>query len=135
MTQKSQVYDHPTYVARHFSAHTSLAGSGAVGCRFTAFTNSLAYSATVVVQTAGTSATTNLAILQQVSGTATTALGTLTLGTAAANTVFTTTLTNVAGGITLLPGDVLRAVNGTDIVGVYSLAWEVSVAPNANVTA
>jgi hypothetical protein len=35
----------------------------------------------------------------------------------------------------MLQGDVLRAVNGTDIVGVFSLAWEVSVQPEANVTA
>jgi hypothetical protein len=73
--------------------------------------------------------------LEQVSGTATTTFGTLTLGTASANTVFTTTLTNVAGGVAMLQGDVLRAVNGTDIVGVFSLAWEVSVQPEANVTA
>jgi hypothetical protein len=135
MTVKSQVYDHPTYVTRQSSVHTSLAGSGAIGCRFTAFTNMLAYSATVTVQTAGTSAANNLVILEQVSGTATTTFGTLTLGTASANTVFTTTLTNVAGGVTMLQGDVLRAVNGTDIVGVFSLAWEVSVQPEANVTA
>jgi hypothetical protein len=134
MTTKSQVYDHPTYLTRQSSVHTSVAGSGGVSCRFTAFTNMLAYSATVTVQTAGT-ASTALAILQQVSGTATTVLGTLTLSTSAANTVFTTTLTNVPGGVNMLQGDVLRAVNGTDIVSVFSLAWEVSVAPEANVTA
>jgi hypothetical protein len=134
MSTKSMFYDNASYLTRQSSNHTSVAGSGTVGARHTAITGELAYSAVLSVLTAGTSAATNLAIIQKVSGTATTALATVTLGTATANTVFYTTLTNVAGGVSLIQGDKLQAVNGTDIVGVFSIAYEYSIAPLANVT-
>jgi hypothetical protein len=131
----SQVYDHPTYTTRNYDSNTSVAGANAVGCKFATFTNQIAWSATAVVQTAGTSAGAGAAaIIQRVSGTSTTTLGTLTLGSSVANTVVSIPLSTTAGGVALLPGDVLRAVNGTDASSVYVLTYETSIAPGANVT-
>jgi hypothetical protein len=133
MAVHSMFYDNASYLTRQSTCHTSAAGSGAVNARHTAFTTEQHYSVVISVQTAGTSASTNLAIIQHVSGTATTALATVTLGTATANSVFYTTYTS-SGGIQLAQGDVIRAVNGTDIVGVFALAYEYSVTPQAPIT-
>jgi len=135
MATKSMAYDNPTYISRDSASFSSVAGASAVGCKFANFTNSIAYSATAIVQVAGTSAGAGAAaIIQLVSGTATTALGTLALGSSAANTVVTTTLTNVPGGVAMLPGDVLRAVNGTDATSTYVMVYEYQVAPIGSVT-
>jgi len=127
-------YDNASYLTRQSSVHLTTAGSGAISSRHTAFTAQQAYSVVVSVLVAGTSAANNLAIVQKVSGTATTALATVTMGTATANTVFYSTLTNVAGGVSLIQGDKLQVTNGTDIVGTVTLAYEYSVTPLANVT-
>jgi hypothetical protein len=135
MTTTSQAYDHPTYTARQSASFTSTAGAGGVGCRFTAFTGMLAWSATATVTTAGTSVGAGAAaIIQKVSGTTTSTLGTITLGSSTANTVVNLALSTVTGGVTMLQGDRLIAVNGTDATSAFSLAFEVSVIPEATVT-
>ena len=135
MTTTSQAYDHPTYTARQSASFTSTAGASGVGCRFTAFTGMLAWSATATVTTAGTSVGAGAAaIIQKVSGTTTSTLGTITLGSSTANTVVNLALSTVTGGVTMLQGDRLIAVNGTDATSAFSLAFEVSVSPEATLT-
>ena len=145
MTTVNQIYDHPTYTARQSASFTSVAGNAAVGAKFTAFTALLAWSATAQVQTVGTSAGAGAAaIIQQISaggtyGTTTLTAGTYTLGTislgsSAVNTVFNLPLSSKVGGVQLLQGDRLQAVNGTDSQSVFTIAYEYSVSPLANVT-
>jgi len=136
MATTSQVYDHPTYTTRQTSVHTSTAGAAGVGCRFTAFTGMIAWSAIATVVAAGTATgNTAAAILQQISGTTTTTFGTFTLSTNAIGYIAgPLALSGSSGGVALLQGDRLVAVNGSDATSQFSLAWEVSVQPEANVT-
>jgi hypothetical protein len=137
MAVKSQSYDHSTYVTRIGVPMDEIGGGATTQYgKFVAFTALQAYNAVLTVTVAGTAAGHTIAI-NKISGTATTAIGTATPGTTAvggANSVLQIPLTTVAGGLSLLQGDILVAVTGADTVGKVALAYELSVTPVANIT-
>lgn len=136
MSTKSMYYDNASYVARYAAAMGEVGGAGATAyAKFAAFTAALAYSLTATVTTAGTSAANNTLTVNKISGTSTTALATATLGTSAAGTVLNIPLSTSTGGVSMLQGDILEVVTGSDIVGKEAIAYEWSVAPLAPVTA
>jgi hypothetical protein len=135
MSTMSQAYDHPTYEVRYgANGGVTTAGAATAGARFNAFTAMKAYNAVLTVQVAGTSAT-HAYVIQKISGTDTTALGTATMSTKAANTVVTKALSATAGGVDLAQGDVLRVLSTDDVAGTAVVTYEVSVAPGASLTA
>jgi hypothetical protein len=135
MATKNMAYDSPTYVVRLPAPMGEIGGAATTQYgKFVAFTGMLAFAAQLTVTTAGTAAGHTVAV-SKISGTATTALGTATLGVGAAGTTQNLLLTNVAGGVALLQGDILVAVTGPDVVGKAALTYETQVAPLANITA
>lgn len=129
MATRNFAYDHPAYTQVHASSALSAASGSQNACRFAAFTNMLAKSATFTVVTAGTSAG-HLFSVNRVSGTTTTAIGTVTLSTNVAG--YTTNMT--CNNTTLAQGDVLMVRSGTDATGIAVVTWELQVAPGANLT-
>jgi hypothetical protein len=135
MAKKDQAYDHPTYTARDGQAMGEIGGAATTQyAKFVAFAAMQAYSAQLTVTTAGTAAGHGFQVVK-ISGTATTALGTATLGTGAAGTTANLVLTNVAGGVALLAGDILATISLADVVGKAALSIEYNVQPLAQVTA
>lgn len=134
MATKSMAYDHATYTSRYAEAMGEAGPTASTQfTKFVAFTAQLAYSAQLTVTTAGATAGTLYNILK-ISGTNTSTLATTTLGTAAAGTTTNVLLTNVAGGVSLLQGDILSVLTSTDTAGKVAVAYEVGVLPLANVT-
>ena len=135
MASKNMAYDHATYITRQGAAMGE-AGGGATTAygKFNAFTAAQAFSAQMTVTTAGTAAGHGFRI-GQVSGTATTFLGTATLGTNTAGYTTNLALTTSAGGGSLAAGDQLVAYSLADATGKAAIAFEYAVQPLANVTA
>ena len=134
MTTKSLAYDHAAYIIRYSAsllANTANTNFPAINVAFA----SLAYSATFTVVTAGTSAAGNNWVINKVSGTTTTALGTATLGTSTAGAVINVPLSTALGGATLLQGDQIFTAKGTDATSVNLLSYELALQPLANITA
>lgn len=133
MTTQSFIYDHPAYLVRQ-------ALPGGINTANTSFPAVIvpyaaqAFSATFTITTAGTNAANNIWVINKISGTATTALGTATLGTSVAGTVVNKVLSTANGGAALLQGDQLVATKGTDQVAVSILSYELGVTPLGNVT-
>jgi len=136
MSKISYAYDNATYVTRSgVNLGINTAGSGSVYPQYTAFTAMKAYSATFTVNTAGTSATTAIFVISKVSNTTVTALATATVGQKVAGSVVNVELSATAGGVSLIQGDQITVVGGTDVVSVCSAALEVAVTPTSNITA
>lgn len=134
MATKNMAYDHPSYITRVGEVMGEAGGAATTQyAKFVAFTGMLAFSAQLTVTTAGTAAGHLFSVLK-ISGTATSTLATTTLGTAAAGTTTNVLLTNVAGGVSLLQGDILDVVSGPDVVGKAAIAFELQTTPLANVT-
>ncbi len=135
MATKNMAYDHPTYLTRVGEVMGEAGGAATTQyAKFVAFTGMLAWSAQLTVTTAGT-ATAHLFSVLKISGTATSTLATSTLGTNTAGFTTNVALSTAAGGVTLLQGDIVSVVSGADVVGKAAVAFEVSPAPLANVTA
>jgi len=134
MTTKSMSYDHASYIARQ-SAGLGEAGGAATTqyAKFAAFTALQAFSAQMTVTTPGTAAGHGFQVVK-ISGTTTTALGTQTIGTATAGSTFNLLLTNVAGGVSMLQGDILAAISLADATGKAAIAYEYALQQLANVT-
>ena len=151
MAPKNQVYDHPTYITRMGMAmgENATAGGAAQFAKFVAYTNMLAFQAVFTVTTAGT-ITSNVLVVQKISGTNTTVLGTATVGTNVAGSVTalpfldfqltisgttTTTATSsasVGGGATMIQGDQLTVLLATDSALKVAVSYEVQTQPFAN---
>ena len=151
MATKNQFYDHPTYITRMGMAmgENPTAGGALQFAKFVAYTNMLAFQAVFTVTTAGT-ITSNVLVVQKISGTNTTVLGTATLGTnvqgsvvtlpftayqVSASGTTTTTATNsasVGGGATLIQGDQITTLLATDSSLKVAVSYEVETQPFAN---
>lgn len=125
-------YDHATYLTRQIPC----VGANAANTNHAAFSAALAavaYSATFTIITAGTSSGA-VWVINQISGTTTTALATATLSTTAAAGVLNVALSTKTGGVALAQGDRLVGTKGADTATVSSLSYELVVAPAASVT-
>ena len=134
MATQSMRYDHPAYVTPLTSASVTTAGASTVGSKYVAFTTMLLKSATIQVQTAGTTtaAAGNDYTFFKISGTSTTSVGySGNLGTTVAFTVGT----QVTLSGTLALGEMVAARHGTDATQVASITYEFLISPGANVTA
>lgn len=134
MATKNMAYDHPAYLVPITFTSVTSAGAAGVGGKFIAFTTMLMKSATIQVQTAGTTtaAAGNDYTFFKVNGTTTTSVGySGNLGT----TVAFTAGTNVALTGTLSIGEMLCAKHGTDATQVAAIGYELLLSPGANVTA
>lgn len=137
-------YDHPSYITRQQVAlGKSVAGNAGTSC-IKGFPNALRLrNVAAAVVTAGTSSgaghgatllcigtCTQFATGTAVLGTGTTTLGSIALGTSAIGSVSTSGDLNV----TLAPGSIICAKNGTDATGVYDLTGEAYLDPQATWT-
>ncbi len=133
MATKNMAYDHPAYLVPHSFTSVTTAGASGVGAKFIAFTTMLMKSATIQVQTAGTTtaAAGNDYTFFTVNGTTTTSVGySGNLGT----TVAYTAGTQVTLSGTLAVGEMLCAKHGTDATQVSAIGYELLLSPGANVT-
>lgn len=134
MSTKNMAYDQSTYITRQSEGMGEAGGAATTGyAKFAAFTAMQVFSAQLTVTVAGTNAA-HAFVINRISGTATTALGTGTLGTAAAGTTINVPLSAVVGGVALLQGDIVQANSGVDATGKAAVGLEVAVTPLANVT-
>lgn len=134
MATKNMAYDHPAYLVPITNSFVTTAGAAGVHAKFIAYTTTLLKSATIMVQTAGTTtaAAANDYTFFKVNGTATTSVGySGNLGTTAAFTLGT----NVTLSGTLAQGEMLCAKHGTDATQVAAIGYELLLSPGANVTA
>lgn len=135
MAKKDLAYDHVAYQARLGQPMGEAGGAATTAYgKFVAFAAMQAFSAQFTVTTAGTAAGHGF-VLNKISGTATTALGTQTIGTATAGATFNLLCTATLGGAALLAGDVLQVNSLADATGKAAVAYEVAVQPLAQVTA
>jgi len=135
MATRSMRYDSPAYLVPLTVSKETVAGAGAVGAKYVAFTTMLLKSATVMLTTTGTlTAAGNTNLTFKKLGTATTSVGFVNLngyGTATVNQVGTQV--TLAG--TLSKGDMIAATNGTDATFVTSVTYEFLISPGADITA
>lgn len=136
MSTKSLSYDAPTYIVRTGSDQGECGGAATTQYgKFNAFTSMLAFNAVLTVTVAGTAAG-GLIYVSKISGGVVTVLGTATPSTSAAGTVVQIPLNGaVAGGLSLLQGDVLAVVTGVDATVKVAACFEVGVAPTSTITA
>lgn len=133
MATKSMSYDHPAYRVPMSESFVTTAGASGVGAKYVAFTTTLLKSATIMVQTAGTTtaAAGNDFTFFKISGTTTTSVGySGNLGTTVAFTVGT----QVAVSGTLAKGEMVAARHGTDATQVAAITYEFLLSPGADVT-
>lgn len=156
MSQKSMAYDHPAYVARlchSFGENT--AGASTATAKFVAFTTMhvhaihatsfavgtstyTAWNGTATVTTTGTGD--SIAGIK-VSGTTTSTYGPYALSAAAGGfsriQIYQTGVGSATadGGVALAAGDTFHLVRGTDTTAVEVTAIELSIDPEANVSA
>ena len=102
--------------------------------KFGAFTSMVAYSVQLTVTVAGVGATNTITISKLSAGVTTALTAATVLGTQVAGYTINVVLSAVAGGVTLLPGDVLVATTGADVTGRTAVTYEVS-ANNGTITA
>lgn len=136
MATRNFSYDHPAYLVPVTKTATIAAGSAAHSAKFVAFTAMLMKSATIMVQTAGTTtaAGANTYTFNKISGTTTTSVGfSGNLGTTVAYTVGTNVVLG-GGTATLAQGEMLSAVRGTDATAVAEITYEFLLVPGANLT-
>ena len=152
MTQKSMMYDNPSYMTRQSESFgATVAGAAAVTAKFTAFTSLHVYSILSTTFVAGTStytgwngtasvtgATASDTIAGiKVSGTSTSTYGPYVLNAAAGGynriQISGTGLgsSTADGGVSLVAGDTFHLVRGTDATAVQIPVLEYAVDPNA----
>lgn len=125
------MYDHPGYIVRREAPMGEMGGANQAYAKFAVFQKSRLNAIHYTVTVAGTSAANNTQVINKISGTTTTALGTMTAGTnAAGNRIDSATLTNNANAI-LNPGDIVQMNQGADIVGKGAVVVEYEALPDA----
>ena len=136
MATQSMRYDHPAYTTPFTHSTVTTAGSAGVSAKFLAFTTMLMKSATVSMTTTGTlTAAGNMQLtFQKRSTNGTTSVGFVNLNPAGTSTV-NQVGTNVTLAGTLLQGEQLVALSGTDATMVALVTYEFLISPGANVTA
>jgi len=156
MSQKSMMYDHPTYIARvseAFGANT--AGASSATAKWIAFTASHVFSIAATSFVVGTSTTTgwngtatvtatgtgDLITGLKVSGTATSTYGPYALNAAQGGfqriQLFQTGVGSATsdGGVAFAAGDTFHMVRGTDATAVQVTGIEYAIDPLASVSA
>jgi hypothetical protein len=119
-------YDDPNAVHRAELSIWTAAGAAAINGKFSRFQSTRLIAAHAVVDVAGTSAG-NLVNVIHVSGTATTTRASLVLGTSTAGAKV-----DVVGiAATILPGDLVYCINGTDATGRAVVTLEMQQTPDA----
>lgn len=138
MTQKSMVYDHPSYTTVRGQALGSCTGNGGASTiKYVSYVQE--YVKSVNLHATVAPGASSVVSLIQVSGssTTTTTVGLGTIGTA----LTTATSTNYAAAsgtyalATLNQGDLTYVVNGTDTTGTFWPTLELLSVPTASVTA
>lgn len=128
------MYDHPGYVVRREAPLGEIGGANQAYAKFTHFQKFRLNAVHYTVTTAGTSAANNTQVINKISGTTTTALGTMTAGTNAAGSridsaSFTTNTNNPCS-----PGDIIQINQGADTVGKGAVVFEYEVLSDATQT-
>ncbi len=143
MTQRQMAYDDPAYRSPvFFSSAIPAALNSTTATKFVAYTTMLVKSCTVLATVMGTCGGTDIAngalYAVKISGTNTSTFAHTTWGTtgqgATIGTYTATTTTWPAANGTLNAGDVLYARKGTDSTLQAVVAFEMYVAPGANLT-
>ena len=106
-------YDHPGYIVRREAALGEIGGANQAYAKFAVFQKARLKAVHYTVSVLGTSAANNTQIINKISGTATTALGTMTAGTNAAGNQVNSATLNTA----LATGDIVQINQGADVVG------------------
>ena len=124
-------YDHPNYLVRQEAPMGEIGGANQAYAKFMRFQKFRLKRVFYQVTTAGTSAANNTQVINQISGTVTTALGTMTAGTAAAQTLAQSAILNALIG----SGDVVQVNQGADVTGKGVLSYEFETLPDSVQTA
>jgi hypothetical protein len=134
MAIKSLAYDHAAYIVRNGNPMGEAGGAANTQYgKFVAFTALRAFSAQLTVTVAGTNTGHGFQIVQ-ISGTATTVLGSTSLGVTVPGSTINLVLSPIPGGLSMAQGDVLAAVSLVDVTGKVAVSYETAVQPLANVT-
>ena len=104
-------YDHPGYITWREAPMGEIGGANQAYAKFAVFQKARLKAVHYTVTTAGTSAAANTQVVNKISGTVTTALGTVTAGT---NTVGAR-VESATFNATLAAGDVVQLNQGADV--------------------
>jgi len=124
-------YDHPNYLVRQEAPMGEIGGANQAYAKFMRFQKFRLKRVFYQVTTAGTSAANNTQVINQISGTTTTPLGTMTAGTSAAQAQVASAILNALIG----SGDVVQVNQGADVTGKGVLSYEFETLPDAVQTA
>jgi hypothetical protein len=135
MAVKSQVYDHPAYLAVYPVGLGTITGAAGITTKQAAFTSQIVKSVTIAATVLGTGTDTiNVVKVTGSNGTNTTTSTTL-YGTSGSGSYFGNFTPAVASNqVTLLQGDQWWVSKGTDATATYAVTAELLSLPLANLT-
>ena len=124
-------YDHPSYIVRQEAPMGEIGGAGQAYAKFMRYQKFRLKRVFYQVSTVGTNAGNNTQVINHISGTTTTALGTMTAGTQAAHAQVASAILNRE----VQSGDVIQLNQGADVTGKGVVSYEFETLPDAVQTA
>lgn len=137
MATVNMAYDHPQYTVHQLAEMGEQGGSATTFAKFVAGSALNVYAVQYSVTTAGTQTASGGAQLNfvKVTGTNTTTATFNNVGTATVGNTRSILLSGSAGGLSMIAGDLLMTVQGTEATLRGVLAYEYAFQPLASVTA